>query len=84
MEAKRIVMLGPPASGKGTQGIRLAAALGVPHVSSGRLLRDSIAAGDPYGIHALVDSGRRVPDEMVEALLVLLRARPVSDRGERP
>jgi adenylate kinase len=70
MAAKRIVMLGPPASGKGTQGIRLAAALGVPHISSGHLLRDSIAAGDPYGIEALVDSGQRVPDEIVEALLV--------------
>ena len=70
MAVKRVVMLGPPASGKGTQGIRLAAALGVPHISSGHLLRDSIAAGDPYGIWALVDSGRRVPDEIVEALLV--------------
>jgi adenylate kinase len=70
MHAKRLVMLGPPAAGKGTQGARLAAMLGVPHISSGHLLRDSIEEGDPYGIQALVDSGHRVPDEIVEALLV--------------
>jgi adenylate kinase len=70
MHAKRLVMLGPPAAGKGTQGARLAARLGVPHISSGHLLRDSIAAGDPYGIQDVVDSGHRVPDEIVEALLV--------------
>src|SRR5256885_7527185 len=66
---KRLVMLGPPASGKGTQGERLARHLGIPHVASGEILRRSIENGDPRGISALVAHGRRVPDEVVEALL---------------
>jgi adenylate kinase len=66
---KRIVMLGPPASGKGTQGKRLAVHLGVPHVSTGALLRATIDDGDPFGVAAMVAEGRRVPDEIVEAVL---------------
>lgn len=66
----RIVMLGPPASGKGTQGIRLAREFGVPHVSSGDLLRQSMEEGDPFGIRDLVAGGRLVPDEIVQQLLV--------------
>jgi adenylate kinase len=50
-------------------GRRLAAVLGAPHVSSGHLLRRSIARGDPYRAAALVASGSMVPDEVVEALL---------------
>jgi adenylate kinase len=65
----RIVMLGPPASGKGTQGSMLAAALGAPHVSSGHLLRRSMDRGDPYGVRPLVSRGQMVPDDIVEALL---------------
>ncbi|MDP9343255.1 MAG: nucleoside monophosphate kinase [Actinomycetota bacterium] len=67
---RRIVMLGPPASGKGTQGILLAAALQVPHVSAGQLLRRSVAEGDPYGLAELLSHGRLVPDDLVETLVV--------------
>lgn len=70
MPPRHVVLLGPPASGKGTQAIRLARALGVPHLSSGRVLRQSMAAGDPFGIRPFVDAGLLVPDEVVEALLV--------------
>jgi adenylate kinase len=66
----RIVMLGPPASGKGTQGIRLAEQFGVPHVSSGQLLRESMDRGDPLGIGAIVARGELVPDELVEQVLL--------------
>jgi adenylate kinase len=66
----RIVMLGPPASGKGTQGIRLAEEFGVPHVSSGHLLRRSMERGDPLRIGDLVAAGQLVPDEIVQQLLV--------------
>lgn len=66
---RRIVMLGPPASGKGTQGTRLAARISVPHVSTGALLRRTIDHGDPHGVAALVGGGRRVPDDVVEAVL---------------
>jgi adenylate kinase len=65
----RIVVLGPPASGKGTQGRRLAADLGVPHVSTGQLLRRSIDDGDPQHIADEVAHGHRVPDDVVERVL---------------
>jgi adenylate kinase len=65
----RIVMLGPPASGKGTQSVRLAEEFDVPHVSSGHLLRESMEAGDPLGVAAIVSSGGLVSDEIVEELL---------------
>jgi adenylate kinase len=68
-ELRRLVILGPPASGKGTQGRRLAAHLGVPHISTGALLRRTIHDGDTHGVAALVDGGRRVPDDVVEAVL---------------
>ena len=65
----RIVLLGPPASGKGTQGRRLASELGVPHVSSGYLIRTSIREGDPEGLRTMVERGLMVPDRIVEKLL---------------
>jgi adenylate kinase len=66
---KRLVIMGPPASGKGTQGPRLAAELGVPHLSSGHLLRRSMDRGDPFGVRPYVLAGEKVPDPIVEALL---------------
>lgn len=75
---KRVLMLGPPGSGKGTQGERLAAALGVDHISSGELLREAVAAGTPLGsqVKAEMAAGRLVPDELVrEAVLPLLERR---------
>ncbi|MFN2543233.1 MAG: adenylate kinase family protein [Actinomycetota bacterium] len=66
---ERLTMLGAPASGKGTQGVRVAGALGVPHVSVGYLLRASIDAGDPFGIQETLDSGELVPDEITERLV---------------
>jgi adenylate kinase len=65
----RIALLGPPASGKGTQGVLLSEALGVPHVSAGTLLRRSIDVGDPHGIHRFLDRGELVPDDVLEELL---------------
>jgi adenylate kinase len=66
---KRLTMLGAPASGKGTQGERLAVWLGVPHVAAGDLLRDSIEVGDPFGIEKILDRGDLVPDEITRKLL---------------
>ncbi|HXJ66474.1 MAG TPA: nucleoside monophosphate kinase [Actinomycetota bacterium] len=68
-ELRRLVMLGPPASGKGTQGKRLAAQLGIPHVSTGALLRRTIDDGDPLGVAGLIADGKRVSDEIVEQVL---------------
>lgn len=66
---RRVVMLGPPASGKGTQGKRLAAHMAAPHISTGALLRATIEHGDPHGVAELIHEGHRVPDEIVEAVL---------------
>src|SRR4051794_33727712 len=65
MLSRRIVLLGAPGSGKGSIGRELAGALGVPHVSSGQLLRATIADGDPYGIGVLLAGGGFAPDELV-------------------
>lgn len=62
---QRLLMVGAPGSGKGTVGQVVADRLGVPHISSGQLLRASMAAGDPYGIGALVSEGALVPDDIV-------------------
>ncbi len=63
----RLVLLGAPGSGKGTQGGVLAAHFGVPHVSSGELLRDHVATDTELGrqVRAYLERGDLVPDELV-------------------
>lgn len=67
----RVVLVGPPGSGKGTQGDLLEKELSVPHISSGDLLRESACAGDPDGLKAkaFMDRGQLVPDELVIGLI---------------
>ncbi len=62
----RIVLLGPPASGKGTVADALSSALGVPHVSTGNIFRDAIRKGGPLGATAkqFIDKGQLVPDDL--------------------
>lgn len=66
----RLVLLGPPGSGKGTQGERLAQALGVPRISTGDILRRNVAQGTELGkkAKAFMESGKLVPDELVIAM----------------
>jgi adenylate kinase len=66
-----IVLLGPPGSGKGTQGIRLAERLGVRHVSTGQLLRAEVEARTELGRRAAsyLDRGELVPDDVILAAL---------------
>jgi adenylate kinase len=70
MSARRILLLGPPGAGKGTQAVRLAERLGIPHVSTGDMLREAVAAGTPLGrkARAVMDAGRLVSDEIVIGL----------------
>lgn len=70
----RLIFLGPPGAGKGTQAQRLAAMLDIPHISTGEILRDAIAQGTSLGQKAqsYVDKGELVPDEL---LLDLIRDR---------
>lgn len=67
----RLVLLGAPGSGKGTQATRLKQALGVPHISTGDLLRAAVAAGTPLGVQAKVvmDRGELVSDDIVLGML---------------
>ncbi len=67
----RIVFLGAPGSGKGTQATILKKRLGVAHISTGDLLRAAVKAGTPLGVQAKVvmDAGRLVSDEIVLGLL---------------
>jgi len=62
-----IVMLGAPGAGKGTQAVRIAETHGVPHISTGEMLRSAIAAGSELGqkVKEIVESGALVPDELV-------------------
>lgn len=68
---RRIVFLGPPGVGKGTQAARLAAELHVPHLSTGDLLRAAVAAQTPLGREAdgHMRAGRLVPDALVLGIL---------------
>jgi adenylate kinase len=66
-----IVLLGAPGSGKGTQGDRLATHFGVPHVSSGELLRGHVASGSDLGrqVDYFLSRGELVPDDLVLAVV---------------
>lgn len=69
--ARRILLLGPPGSGKGTQATMIANALHVPHISTGDMLRDAVAAGTDLGKKAesVMASGELVPDQLVVAIV---------------
>jgi adenylate kinase len=78
----RIVLLGPPGAGKGTQAVRLAAHYGVPHVSTGDILRFVVAWKTELGLKAkeYMEAGELVPDEMVlELLKIRLEADDAQD-----
>ncbi|HYQ96546.1 MAG TPA: adenylate kinase [Candidatus Eisenbacteria bacterium] len=79
----RVVLLGPPGSGKGTHGKRLSECLGVPIVATGEILRQAIAEGTALGKSAeeQVRSGRLVPDETVLGLIETRLGRQDAARG---
>ncbi|MCB1265616.1 MAG: adenylate kinase [Mycobacterium sp.] len=67
----RIVLLGPPGAGKGTQAVKLAEKLGIPQISTGDLFRHNINAGTPLGLQAkeYLDAGDLVPATLTNALV---------------
>jgi adenylate kinase len=74
----RLILLGPPGSGKGTQAQRLVSKHGIVQLSTGEMLRAAVAAGTPIGLQAkeIMANGGLVPDEVVVGI--------ISDRIEQP
>jgi adenylate kinase len=73
-----LILFGPPGSGKGTQAKLLKQSLGIAHISTGDMLRERVASGDPLGqeVAGIMQAGGLVPDETVNRL--------VEDRTEQP
>jgi adenylate kinase len=67
----RVVLLGPPGAGKGTQALKLSEKLGIPQISTGDLFRKNISEGTPLGIEAkrYLDAGDLVPSELTNQLV---------------
>lgn len=67
----RLLIVGPQGSGKGTQGIRIAEAFGIPSVSTGDVFRGAVAAGTELGtqVKAIIEAGDLVPDELTSAVV---------------
>ena len=67
----RLVLLGAPGAGKGTQATRIAKRFSIPHLSTGDMLREAVASGTPLGLRAkhIMDRGELVPDEVVIAVV---------------
>ncbi|MCX7538120.1 adenylate kinase [Corynebacterium sp. P5875] len=67
----RLVLLGPPGAGKGTQAAILSEKLGVPHISTGDLFRANIGEGTPLGLEAksYIDAGKLVPTDVTARMV---------------
>lgn len=67
----RLLFIGPPGAGKGTQAGKVAARLGIPHVSTGEMFRDHVSRGTELGrrVDAIMAAGDYVPDEVTVAML---------------
>lgn len=79
----RVIFLGPPGAGKGTQAARLAAYLKVPKISTGDMLREAIAAGTPLGkqVGPLMEKGGLVPDALLNEIIGERLKRPEFAKG---
>lgn len=67
----RLIIVGPPGAGKGTQAGRIAEAFGIPAVSTGDIFRKNVAEGTPLGVQAkaIMDAGDYVPDSLTNELV---------------
>lgn len=67
----RLLLIGPPGAGKGTQAARLASRLGIPAISTGDIFRENVRGETPLGLQAkaFMDRGEYVPDSLTNALV---------------
>ncbi|MEZ5185291.1 MAG: adenylate kinase [Candidatus Nanopelagicales bacterium] len=79
----RIVLMGPPGAGKGTQAVRIAESLKVPHISTGEIFRANLAEGTPLGLEAkrYMEAGEYVPDEVTNSMVASRLGQPDAADG---
>ena len=79
----KLLFIGPPGAGKGTQAGKVAARLGIPHISTGEMFRDHVARGTDLGrqVDAIMAAGDYVPDEITVAMLEERIAQDDARRG---
>jgi len=79
----KLVMLGPPGAGKGTQAKRLAKALDIPHLSTGDMLRDAVARATDLGRQAegYMSKGELLPDDVIVGIMGDALAEPRCVKG---
>jgi adenylate kinase len=80
---RAVIFLGPPGSGKGTQAKELARQYGVPHLSTGDMLREHVSKGTPLGLKAkpIMERGELVPDSLVLKMVAERIERPDCEHG---
>ena len=79
----RLVMLGPPGAGKGTQATKFATRLGIPQLSTGDMLREAVASGSALGLRAkhIMERGELVPDDVVVSVVTHRIGQPDTANG---
>jgi adenylate kinase len=80
---RRLLLMGPPGSGKGTQAAIVAARLGISAISTGDIFRANVAGGTPLGVEAkkYISRGEYVPDSVTNAMVAARLARPDAATG---
>ena len=79
----KLLFIGPPGAGKGTQAALVAKRLGIPHISTGEMFRDHVARGTDLGkrVKAIMEEGGYVPDDITVAMLAERLDQPDAARG---
>ena len=79
----RIVLLGPPGAGKGTQAVLICKRYSIPHISTGEMLRDAVASGSELGkaVKSVLDSGELVTDTLIMQVVADRLGRDDCSRG---
>ena len=80
---KRLIIMGPPGAGKGTQAVRIAERFGIPAISTGDIFRANVSEGTPLGVEAkkYMDAGEYVPDSVTNEMVRNRLAEPDAAPG---